>query len=303
MSNMLQVGVDAPYPVWLGADSAGTTGAFAIGLQRPGENPEVATLRADLTAFTNRVMFEVIRSGKLYEHATATLVLNALRPGDTALDVGAHIGFFATLFRLAVGPSGRVFAFEPLPETFRNLLFNVMNNGFTNVLPLPLAVADQPGIAQFHLNSTNEGASSLLQSSESTDTFPVQVSTLDSLFLEAMKTPARLMKMDIEGVELLALQGASSWFDRLPPEVVICEFNRGALALAGTTEWDLRRFFATRNYRCALVNNGTNLDMNGAHYYRNLGEQEAIPFSDENPYVYNLMFVRRDSALFPAEQW
>src|SRR5262245_64079544 len=49
-----------------------------------------------------------------YETDEVEFVRTLLKPGDTAVDVGAHIGYFTMQMAAAVGPAGRVYAFEPL---------------------------------------------------------------------------------------------------------------------------------------------------------------------------------------------
>src|SRR5206468_779613 len=51
--------------------------------------------------------------GNPYRKAVVDAVITALKPGDVFLDVGAHLGYFAIVAARVVGPSGRVFAFEP----------------------------------------------------------------------------------------------------------------------------------------------------------------------------------------------
>lgn len=275
--------------------SAGTV--CGLSLRRGGAPSVVAKIGMDCRFHTQRVMFGVFQSGRLYEAVTSLLSLGALRPGDVALDVGAHVGYFTTLFRLAVGDQGRVFAFEPMPKTYGQLLKNVMANGFFNVLPLPFAVGDRPGIASFHVDPDNEGASSLLPSSAG-EQLQVQVACIDDLLTDTLTSAPRLVKMDVEGVECLALRGARRLFERFPPDVVICEINRGALQIADTGEAELRQFFTDRGYRGALINNGLmSSAMQGAMFYRYVTPGESLP--ESFAYVFNMMFVREGSGLYP----
>lgn len=284
--------------VWVAQDAAGDEAVCALALARQGGTPEIGVMLLSREEYTQKLIHDLAGKGFLYEQPTALLALGCLHPGDIALDIGAHVGFFTILFRLAVGASGRVFAFEPLAETYRRLLGNVIKNGFTNVLPLPLAVADQVGTADFHRDRSNDGGSSLLPHAGEV-VGPVQVTCLDQLFRDDLPARPRLLKIDVEGVEMSVLQGGEKWIDRQPPDVVILEINRGALALGGATEWDLRRFFHKRGYRCAVINNGEGLDLGGGSLYRYLGQEEAAAPQDHR-YVHNLMFVRPESGLYPA---
>lgn len=257
----------------------------------------VARLVVGLEGYTQALLYRLARQNQLYEYQTAMVALGALRPGDIALDIGAHVGYFTLLFRLAVGETGRVFAFEPLAETYRRLLHNVMINGFANVQPLPLAVAKQPGTAFFHINRENEGASSLL-GGDGGEQVPVQVTSLDTLFRENLGIRPRLMKIDVEGAEMDVLLGAEKWFDRQGPDVVIVEIGRSGLAFAGANEWDIRQFFERRGYRAGVINGNREDQGIGNVFFRYYdADYRHVPL--DSPYVFNEIYVRDGSGLFP----
>src|SRR5215831_4806609 len=67
----------------------------------------------------------------MYEPGTTKVVGRLLRPGMVVIDVGAHIGYYTKLFAKSVGKQGRVYAFEPNPETFAVLEYNTKS--FPNV--------------------------------------------------------------------------------------------------------------------------------------------------------------------------
>jgi len=300
---LLRINPGGDPAIWIFHDRLGDEGVCGLAVARGGQAPETGTLLVSLDAFTQRVMYELFaESHKLYETSTSLLALGALRPGDTAIDIGAHVGYFSLLFRLAVGAAGSVIAFEPMPDTYRRLLRNVLVNRFTNVLPLPLAVAEHPGSAAFHLHPQNEGESSLLDNPGGECAY-VQVTSLDDLFRDGLPVRPRLLKIDAEGVELSILRGARQWFERHAPDVVICEINRQVLAKGNVTEPDIRSFFESRGYRCALINvedRVTCRNLRGARHYRYLSPDEFV--DDDFEYVFNLMCVRAGCGLYPADQ-
>src|SRR5216683_4730907 len=53
----------------------------------------------------------LLAAGKLFEPFETEWIQNLVRPGDTALDIGAHIGFYTLLLARLVGPAGRVLSF------------------------------------------------------------------------------------------------------------------------------------------------------------------------------------------------
>jgi FkbM family methyltransferase len=283
---------------WIFHNMIGEEGVLGLAASRSGASAESACLLVGTQEYTQKFMLDLFQEGIAYEQWTSCLAFGVLREGDIAIDVGAHVGYYSMLFRLGVGPSGTVYAFEPMPETYRRLLRNVMYNGFVNLLPLPLAVADRSGSAEFHVNSRNEGESSLLGREPGTRSCAVQMTCLDDVFRDALPRRPRLLKLDAEGVELNILRGGQRFFETHAPDLVICEHNIGALLATGESEWTLRRFFDERGYACAVLNNGEQMPLGGGEYYRYLRtDEESAPPGYE--YVYNLMFVRPGCGLYP----
>jgi FkbM family methyltransferase len=283
---------------WIFHNAIDGEGVLGLAAARSGAPAESACLLVGTQEHTQKTMLRMFQEGIAYEKWTSCLAFGALREGDIAIDVGAHVGYFSALFRLGVGASGTVYAFEPMPETYRRLLHNVMHNGFVNLLPLPLAVAERSGAAEFHINLRNEGESSLLGWQSGTRSCPVQVTCLDDIFRDLLPKRPRLLKLDAEGVELNILRGGRRFFETHAPDLVICENNGAALMAAGASEWTLRRFFDERGYACAVLNNGAQMPLGGGEYYRYLRtDEESTP--PGYGYVYNLMFVRPGCGLYP----
>src|ERR1044072_7847244 len=94
---------------------------------------------------------------------------SALRVGHTALDIGANVGCYALLFGKGVGPSGKVFAFEPAPETFAALSHHVALNSLEKTVnPVNAAVSDRSSALDF-LALDTVGMSRLLLPDEQAD--------------------------------------------------------------------------------------------------------------------------------------
>ena len=68
-----------------------------------------------------------------------------LKPGMTAVDIGANIGCFALAMAQAVGPSGRVYAFEPMPKNLETLRQNCALNKASHVVIEGKAVGERSG--------------------------------------------------------------------------------------------------------------------------------------------------------------
>ena len=79
-------------------------------------------------------------AGEEQEPRTIALQKRLLRPGDTSIDVGAHVGFHALVAARCVGPSGQVIAIDPQPYNADRILTNSALNGLDNILVVVAAV-------------------------------------------------------------------------------------------------------------------------------------------------------------------
>jgi FkbM family methyltransferase len=77
------------------------------------------------------------------EYELSAFLLNYLQVGQTFIDVGAHIGYFSRLAAHCVGPTGRVYSFEPTPSTFELLDKNLRPHA--NATPIQAAVWNSAG--------------------------------------------------------------------------------------------------------------------------------------------------------------
>jgi FkbM family methyltransferase len=139
-----------------------------------------------------------------------------------ALDVGANIGnhsiWFASRF-------AKVLAFEPNPICTRLFEASVMLNGAENIQILDYGLSDREAELDFRLNlAGNLGQSGVANSLDLRDSriFAVQVRAADEAVTAEMldSLPVRLVKIDVEGHELLALKGMSGLLTKYRPIVL-----------------------------------------------------------------------------------
>ena len=174
-----------------------------------------------------------------YEPETTRLFQTLLRPGQTVVDIGAHVGYYTLLAARAVGPAGSVYAFEPAPENAALLRRNVELNGYQNVVIVSQAVSDRSGHFPLFLNRLDTGFHSLqktLQPSDSEAAHAVTVSTITlDAFLEAEGWPRiDVVKMDVEGGEGMALRGMRGFLQRAGDVTLIIEFCPWILRRVGS---------------------------------------------------------------------
>ncbi|HEX3911366.1 MAG TPA: FkbM family methyltransferase [Solirubrobacteraceae bacterium] len=139
-----------------------------------------------------------------------------IKPGQTVYDVGANIGFFTILCSRLVGPEGHVYAFEPIPQNLATLRHNVTLNALSNVTIVDKALSSSTGVAQMFVSpwsafhSLNvEGATKQEDHGPDEGEVTVQTVTLDEFVQgEGVRAPD-LLKIDVEGAELIVVQGMS----------------------------------------------------------------------------------------------
>jgi len=141
--------------------------------------------------------------------------------GDIVSDIGAYVGDTTLWFSKAVGPQGKVYAFEPEPRNFEKLKANIERNKITNVIPLQLALSENEGEMQV---ASAGGSSIMTQARTGTS---VKVTTIDK-FVGANKLPrVDFIKMDVEGHELKVLKGAHETIQAFKPSLAVSAYHRG----------------------------------------------------------------------------
>ena len=154
----------------------------------------------------NRNRKTQVDRGEGYEAAVSTALLEAVAPGDTVWDVGANVGTYTALLADAVGPEGRVIAFEPVDGPFARLREKAER--LPNVRTVKTALGDEDGSTEFHLSSDPEGGThSVFSGPDSLTTVTVPVSTGDSLRRSLDLPSPQVLKIDVEGFELEVLRG------------------------------------------------------------------------------------------------
>lgn len=202
-------------------------------------------LNCDLDEFLQRWLY----CNGLDADPDFVVMRNILRPNDRFVDVGANIGVCSLIGSIAVGEEGIVYAVEALPSTLTLLEENLALNEVRNVRILPVAMTDHDGEVFFYGSTNgNLGASSL--SNEDLEGVPVSVParTLDSLMAEGTVAGCDVLKIDIEGAELLALRGMQKLFEEHPPRAVMIEVSEPLLKHFSRAPKDLIDFFSGYGY-------------------------------------------------------
>jgi FkbM family methyltransferase len=149
-----------------------------------------------------------------------------LRPGDTAIDVGANCGVVTLLAAHRVGSTGSVHAFEPQPGVAALLRRSLALNDMVQVRLHEVALSDRDGRLELAVPDHNLGAASLTRQLNGPGTRFIVDVRASGPYLGALDLgPVRLLKIDIEGHEPQFLQGAREFLAASMPDVIVFESN------------------------------------------------------------------------------
>jgi FkbM family methyltransferase len=165
-------------------------------------------------------------------------------------DVGANLGMYSLMAARRVGPQGEVHAFEPTPRLVRKVRDNAGLNGFSNIVVNQVAVADKLGTAQFFL-CADDDQSSLAAVSDSV--ISVRTITLDDYIAENGIPRVDLMKIDVEGAEVRALEGGERLLSRPYAPTIFLEINPLALEKMGSSAGALESLLRGHGYTLTPV--------------------------------------------------
>lgn len=161
-----------------------------------------------------------------YEPVESYLFQRLLAPGMCVIDAGANIGQYTLIAAAAVGPEGRVHAFEPVPSNVSRLQHHVAINGFDDRVRVnAIALWDEPNTLTLHLDARdrhdNATNFSVNEQGESIVTLDRPAVRLDDYAREQGLGRLDVIKLDVEGSELRALRGATELLRTFRPTLLI----------------------------------------------------------------------------------
>lgn len=220
-----------------------------------GRVPEaVANLSMRVHADGEDHVSTAIRKYGYWEPHETRLLFDLVKPGQVAVDVGANIGYHSMLLGALVGPGGRVYSFEPAHDNLGLIDANVALNGLSNITTIPAAVSDRAGYVGLNHYPLSRSCDSIvdIEGAGFAAKSIVPSATLDGLESVGVDR-VDFLKIDIQGAELKALQGARDMLERNRGRLtMLLEYNvkvyvdQGDEALATRTLDDLRAMFDIR---------------------------------------------------------
>lgn len=198
----------------------------------------------------------------VWEPSITAIISKSLAAGDIFIDIGANVGYYSLLASKVVGNTGKVYAFEASPSIYRRLQHNMAANQSKNVISLNVAISNKPGTLWiWSAPEGNLGHSTVVDTVAERDGHHREAEvTCDGVaaFVPlADLISARLIKIDIEGAERLAIEGLipylgqfsdrTEWLIELSPS-----FCPGG---AQDTDWIFNTFISA-GYSAYKIENG-----------------------------------------------
>lgn len=160
----------------------------------------------------------------VYERYETELFRSKIKKGMVIVDIGANLGYYSAIASKHTGENGLVIAFEPEPNFFKLLSRNINRNKLENVKLFEMAIADKTAEADLFLSDENKGHNSLIRSDELKTSARVKTTTLDEFLSSQKITKTDIIKMDIEGAEILAIEGMKNTLTKHKP-LLFLEFS------------------------------------------------------------------------------
>lgn len=173
----------------------------------------------------------------------------SVRAGSVFYDIGANVGFLTTIGAKLVGPTGKVYAFEPVPANAAYVRLNSKLNGFEQTVVFQQAVSAASGRSTLTLAAYSGGAalSNVPAPPDAVNSIEVPVVCVDDLvFAQSLPAP-NVVKIDVEGAELDVLKGMNRTISEHHP-VIIYEIDDAMRANFDDKYEACKEFLEERGY-------------------------------------------------------
>ena len=200
--------------------------------------------------FPNDAIAQHLKSGKPWEPHFKTVVQHLVKEGDTVFDCGANFGYNSVIMSKQIGPTGKLFAFEPQRIIHQQLCGNMILNNIYNANVYNIALGNEKGITRmnpvpYDLDWVNIGDTSIGDGGD-----VVKIDTLDNYWLDEPD----FIKIDVQGYELFTLQGGENTIKQLLPDIFI-EIEEHQLAKFDVTKEQLLNYIKSFGYRIFRIDN------------------------------------------------
>jgi FkbM family methyltransferase len=227
--------------------------AVAVGIARR-EKPLPMTIPGvgQISMYLNpddRVITDTMRTSGIWEPNETHWFVKSMRPGDVVIDAGANVGWYTILASKLVGPTGRVYAFEPDPTAFALLQRNIRENGADNVVAEQKALSNENTTLELFIAGENKGDDRIYQpEGENRPSIKVPAVRLDD-YLRGKADHVDFMKMDTQGAEGVILEGSQETLRANAQLAMIVEYWPSGLAGLGSDPAALLKLLRGDDFR------------------------------------------------------
>lgn len=202
-----------------------------------------------------------------------------LREGDAWFGVGANCGLFSLIAARRVGPSGLVVCFEPCFATYTKLVSNIALNGYENVIPFNLALAERTELLDLDISTSGHtGRFSIATDGSRETTRVAAVNTADFTALGLLLGDRRTtVKIDVEGFELAVLHALRPILQRRETDRVVVEIDGGNMARYGAVPDQIFDFLRAMGF-------APTIDRGPGQHYDEVFVRESVAASVEVPH-------------------
>lgn len=175
-----------------------------------------------------------------------------IRPNMVFLDIGANVGLFS-MYLARKEPLCDVRAFEPCSSIFKVLTRNILHNNIPNIRCYQMALGAYCGFAQLQINSRGKDGLNVITMPKRKDCHivgseTVSLNTLDKLITNRVLEKVDLIKIDVEGAELMVFQGAERLLSSVDSPDIFFEGYRCNTESFGYLPDDAINYLRIRNY-------------------------------------------------------
>jgi len=177
------------------------------------------------------------------------LMSELIKPGDSIVDVGANIGFYAKKFSELTGSNGSVTCFEPDDYNYLRLLQTIHN--LPNVKSLKAAVSSTTGQLEFYTSPDKNVDHRAYAHDEFATKYTVDCISLDEYLGENAKVD--ILKVDVQGFEMQVYAGAKNILENNQTIKIFSEFWPSGLLKAGSSKEAYFNFFTEKGFKIFLL--------------------------------------------------
>jgi FkbM family methyltransferase len=210
-----------------------------------------------------RHTFRAYALRRVHEKSTTELFKKVVKEGDVVVDLGANLGYFTLLAARLAGKKGKVYAFEPEPRNYNYLLRNIELNGYDNVFAMQKAVSDKITTTKLFICPYDSGHHTIHQYDgiqayrpdfvdNKKDYVEVETVTLDDFLRDVEQVD--VVKMDVEGAEMLALSGMDEIIKRSKNLKMFVEFFPLLIReMGGSPEEFIRKLLEDYHFSMCII--------------------------------------------------